>query len=72
MEIEGVRRIVNRWREYENLNTKIIACPHDRDGKTRQLLGELWPGKNEVLDPNHVIKSFDRQLNNGPIFSGIK
>jgi hypothetical protein len=38
MKVESIRRIVNRWREDENLNTKIIAYVHDRDGKTRKLL----------------------------------
>jgi hypothetical protein len=72
MEVEGVRRIADRWRQDENLNTRIVAYVHDRDGKTRKLLGKLWPGKQELLDPNHVIKSFDRKLNKDRTLNGIK
>jgi hypothetical protein len=72
VEVDAIRRIVNRWRENENLNTKVIAHVHDRDGKTRKLLGKLWPGKQERLDPDHAIKSFDKKLNNGPVLGGIK
>jgi hypothetical protein len=72
MKVEGVRRIVNRWPEDETVNTKIITHVQDRDGRRRKLLGKLWTGKQELLDPNHVMKSFDNELNNGPILSGIK
>jgi hypothetical protein len=72
MGFDGVRCIINRWREDQDLNAKIIAYVLDRDGKRRDLLEKLWPGKQELFDSNHVIKSFDRKLNNNPMLNGIK
>jgi hypothetical protein len=58
--------------EDQDLSAKIMAYVYDRDGKTRNLLGKLWPRKQELLDPNHVIKSIDRKGSNNPILNGIK
>jgi hypothetical protein len=60
MEVEGIRRIVNRWRANQALNSKVVAYLHDRDGKTGKLLTKIWPGKRELLGLNNVMKSFDR------------
>jgi hypothetical protein len=60
MEVEGIRRIVNRWRANQTLNSKVVAYVHDRDGKMGKLLTKIWPGKRELLGLNYVMKSFDR------------
>jgi hypothetical protein len=41
MAVEGVRRIVSRWRADQTLNSKSVAYVHDRDGKTRKLLTKI-------------------------------
>jgi hypothetical protein len=63
MEVEGVRRTVNRCHADKTLNSKVVAYVHDRDGKTKKLLAKIWPGKRELLDLNHAMKPFDRKLN---------
>jgi hypothetical protein len=70
--VEGVRCIVNRWHQEHNVHTKTVGSGHDRDEKTKKLLGELWPAKQELLLPNHAIKSFDRGLSNDHRLNGIK
>jgi hypothetical protein len=72
MKVEGVRWIVNRLRADQTLNSKVVAYVRDRDGKTRKLLTKIWPGKRELLDLNHVMKSFDRKLNKNQKLNEIK
>jgi hypothetical protein len=49
-----------------------VAYVHDRDGKKRKLLTKIWPGKRELLDFNHVMKSLDRKLNKNQKLTGVK
>jgi hypothetical protein len=72
MEAEDVRHFLGRWREDRNLDLKVMAHVHDRHGKTRKLLGNPGPGKQARLDPNHVLRSFERKLIKVHIPSGIK
>jgi hypothetical protein len=72
MAVEGVRRIVSRWRADQTLNSKVVAYVHDRDGKTRKLLTKIWPRKCEILDLNHTMKSFDRKLNKNQKLNGVE
>jgi hypothetical protein len=60
-EVEGLRRIVERWCTDPILDAKGEGYIHDRDAKTRSLMRELWD-KPEFLDRNHVLKGFDRNL----------
>jgi hypothetical protein len=72
MEVEGVRRIITRWQQvYQRANEKVAFYVHDRDAKTRKLISELW-NKPELLDPNHVLKGFDRKLGADPGLRGLK
>jgi hypothetical protein len=61
MEVEGLRRIVERWRTDPILDAKVEGYVHDCDAKTRSFMRELWD-KPEFLDPNHVLKGFGRKL----------
>jgi hypothetical protein len=72
MAVEGIRRIVSRWRADQTLNSKVVAYVHDRDGKARKLLTKIWPGKGELLDLNHVIKPFDRKVNKNQKLNRVK
>jgi hypothetical protein len=72
MEVEGVRGIDDRWCEDQKLNTKIMAYVRDCDGKTRKLHAGLWLWKQELLDSDHIVKSFDRRLNNNQKLNWIK
>jgi hypothetical protein len=47
MEVKGVRRIIDRWREDQNLNAKLTVYAHNRNGKRKASLGKFWPGKQE-------------------------
>jgi hypothetical protein len=72
MEVEGVRRIIQRWENsFQEANEKVVSYVHDRDAKTRKLIRELW-NKPELLDPNHVTKGFDRKLGSEPSLRGLK
>jgi hypothetical protein len=72
MEVEGVRRIIRRWQTHEPAtNAKVSAYVHDRDAKTRKLLRELW-NKPELLDPNHILKGFERKLGGYSELRGLK
>jgi hypothetical protein len=42
------------------LISKVAAAVHDRDKKTRKILRRLWPGKQELLDCERVVKFFNR------------
>jgi hypothetical protein len=72
MEVGSARHVAKRWREDQILNAKVMIYVHDCDGKTRKLLGKLWSSKQELLDPNHVIISSDKRLNNGHTLTEIK
>jgi hypothetical protein len=72
MAVEGVRRIVSRWRADQTLNSKTVAYVNDCDRKTRKLLTKIWPGKREILDLNNITKSFDRKLNRKQKLNGVK
>jgi hypothetical protein len=72
MTVNGVRRIVSWWRADQTLNSKIVAYVHDHNGKMRKLLTKIWRRKREILDLNHVMKSFDRKLNKNQKLNGVK
>jgi hypothetical protein len=71
MEVEGVRRLIVRWKADPAIDAKVAGYVHDRDGKTRKMIAELWQ-KPEMLDPNHLLKSFDRKLDHHPLLQGLK
>jgi hypothetical protein len=72
MEVEGVRRILGRWLMVERTaNEKVVGYVHDRDAKTRKLIKDIW-NKPEFLDPNHVMKGFDRKLGRETQLRGLK
>jgi hypothetical protein len=67
MEVEGVRRLIRRWKD----DPKVVAFCHDRDAKTARIIRELW-GIAEFLDKNHVTKCFDRRIEKISLLSGLK
>jgi hypothetical protein len=71
MEVVGVFRMILRWLKDPTSLSKVGAYVHDRDAKTRKLITRIW-GKEELLDRNHVTKSFDRKISSIPLLNGIK
>jgi hypothetical protein len=67
MEVEGVRRLIRRWKD----DSRVVAFCHDRDAKTASTIRELW-GIDELLYKNHVTKSFDRKLDKVPLLNWLK
>ena len=59
MEIEGVKKIVNRLKE----NRNIIGYVHDQDSKTSNYFRDNW-NITEFIDPNHANKSFSGKFSN--------
>jgi hypothetical protein len=55
MEVEVLRRVVERWGTNPILDAKVEGYVHDRDAKPRSLMRELWD-KPESLGPNHILK----------------
>jgi hypothetical protein len=49
-----------------------MSYVHGCDMETRKFHGRLWPWKQELLDSNHIIKSFDIKLNSHHILNGIE
>jgi hypothetical protein len=41
MPVDGVRRIVSRWRADQTLNSKVVAYVRVRNGKMRKLLTKI-------------------------------
>jgi hypothetical protein len=55
----------------ESDDAEILAYGHDRDRKTRKLIQNIWE-KPQLLDRNHIAKSFDWKPDNSYVLRGIK
>jgi hypothetical protein len=51
MEVEDVRCVVSGWGKDHDFNARALAYIHNRDGTSRRLHGELWPGSSDYLIP---------------------
>jgi hypothetical protein len=71
MEVERVRRLIIRWKRHNIADAKVSGYVPDRDAKVRKFVADLW-GKPEILDRNHVTKSFERSLPRNPVLTGIR
>jgi hypothetical protein len=67
MEVEGIHRLIPRWKD----DSRVVAFCHDRDAKTAKVIREKW-GIDELLDKNHVTKSFDRRIQKTSLMDGLK
>jgi hypothetical protein len=61
MEVEDLRRFVERWHTDRILDAKVDGYVHDCDAKTRSLMCQHCD-KPEFLDANHILKGFDHDL----------
>jgi hypothetical protein len=59
MELAGLRKIIERWKD----NTKVRGCVHDNDSKATQAIKEAGWEIEQMYDPNHVVKQFERRWN---------
>jgi hypothetical protein len=59
MELAALRKIIERWKD----NTKVRGCVHDNDSKATQAIKEAGWQIEQMYDPNHVVKQFERRWN---------
>jgi hypothetical protein len=71
MEVEDLRRIMDRWRTDPIFDAQVEGHVHDREAKTRPLMRELWD-QPEFLDANHSLKRFNRKLDHEMLPHGLK
>lgn len=58
MECAGLRELIPRWRD----DARVTHYVHDKDGKTRSLIREMNWQVTELIDQNHLMKSFRRKF----------
>jgi hypothetical protein len=71
MEVEGVRRLTERWKVIPGLSEKLLGYVHDRDAKARSLIKSIW-GKPEFLDPSQALKGLNAKLDAWPLLCELK
>jgi hypothetical protein len=59
MELEGLRNIIGRWKG----DPKVKGCVHDNDSKATEAIREADWQIEQMYDPNHVVKQFERRWN---------
>ena len=62
MESEGIRRILSRFVENDEIKSKICAYCHDCDARVRNIFEEFEWYIHEFLDINHAMLSFQRSF----------
>jgi hypothetical protein len=71
MEVEGVHRLIERWKVIPGFGEKVLGYVHDRGAKTCSVIKSIW-GKPEFLDANHVLKGLYAKLDARPLLCGLK
>ena len=59
MEVECLRRLIPRWKNDE----KVRFYVHDKDAKTKCLIQDQQWEIEELIDKNHLMKSYERKWN---------
>jgi hypothetical protein len=62
MELEALKRLLERWVGDENVGGVV----HDNDAKASKLIRDLQWKVTEYFDPNHVCKQFETRWNSCP------
>lgn len=58
MEVEGIKRMIPRWKE----DSRIYAYVHDKDSKSKKAIDASGWDIRELIDKNHLMKSWERKF----------
>ena len=67
MESTGIRRILDRIAQNDDLKAKFVAFCHDCDGRVRALFEDCGWDLDELLDINHAMLAFQRSFKNANV-----
>jgi hypothetical protein len=57
MEVEGIKRMMERWKD----DNRIVGCVHDNDAKSTKAINAIRPDMTQYYDPNHGAKCLERK-----------